>query len=137
MRDAREKYVFVSQGDVIEQNQMLVNLSRVAHVRNDPQAELSRQQAYREELGNSRNPRTVRLYDLHRFRLHEVLKHDSVRNVLAQRNRDWFDPFGERAVRPNIVWVRGFFYEVRGHVSNGEAHLQRTGKRPLLVSDKH
>jgi hypothetical protein len=66
MRNALEEYRFVSHGDVIEQNQMLVNLSHVTHVRNDPQAELSRQQAYCEELGNSRNPRTVHLYDLHR-----------------------------------------------------------------------
>ncbi len=36
MRDALEEYCFVSHGNVVEQNQMLVNLSHVPHVRNYP-----------------------------------------------------------------------------------------------------
>jgi len=75
MRNALKKQRLVSHGDVIEQHQMLVNLSHISHVRNDAQAELSRQQAYGEELGNSGNPRAVHLHDLHSLRLHEVLKH--------------------------------------------------------------
>ena len=98
MRDALEKYSFVSHGDVIEQNQMLVNLSHVADVRNDSQAEFSRQKADREELRNSSNPRAVHLHDMNGFRLHEILEHDSVRNVLAQSNRDGLDGLGQRAV---------------------------------------
>ena len=137
MWDALEEYRFVSHGNVIEQNQMLVNLSHVTDVRNHSQAELSRQQAHRKELGNPRHPRAVDLHDLHRLRLHEVLKHDSVGNVLAQCNRDWLDRVGKRAVRPNIVRMRGFFYEVRGYVSKLLAHFQRTWKRPLLVGVEH
>ena len=94
MRDALEEYCFVSHGNVIEQNQMLVNLPHVTDVRNHAQSEFSRQQAHCEELGYPGHPRTVYLHDLRRLRLHEVLKHDSVWNVLPQRNGDWLDRFG-------------------------------------------
>ena len=50
MREALEEYCFVSQPDVVEQNEVLVNLSHVTHVGNDPQTELSRQKAHRKEL---------------------------------------------------------------------------------------
>ena len=38
MWDALEEYCFMSQCDVIEEHQVLVNLSHVAHVRNHLQA---------------------------------------------------------------------------------------------------
>ena len=53
MRNALKEYRFVSHGDLIEQNQMLVNLSHVTHMRNDWQPELSRQQANRKKLRNA------------------------------------------------------------------------------------
>ena len=137
MRNALQKYRFVSHGDLIEQNQMLVNLSHVTHMRNDRQPELSRQQAHREKLRNSRNPRAVHLHNLNRIRLHEVLKHDSVWNVLTQRDRDWLDRFGECAMRSDIVGMCWFFHEVRRHVLKFCAHHQRTWKRPLLVRVEH
>src|SRR6202020_321475 len=116
---------------------MLVNLSHVTNMRNHTQSKLSRQQADREEFGDSRNPRAVHLHDLKCFRLHEVLKHDSIRNVLAQRNGDWPDCLSECAVSSNIVRVGGFLHEVRRHVLKLCAHLQRTWKSPLLVSVDH
>ena len=137
VRDALEKYRFVSHGNVIEQNQMLVNLSHVPDVRNHSQPELSSQQAHRQELGNARNPGAVHLHDLYRLGMHEVLKHDSVGDVLAQRNRNWLDRFCDCAVRSNIVWMCWFFHEVRRDVLKLRAHLQRTWKSPLLIGIDH
>ena len=44
---------------------------------------------------------------------------------------------GESAVRSNIVWMRGFFYEIRGYIPKLFTHLERAWKRPLLVSVQH
>ena len=43
MGDTLEKYSFMPQRNAIEQHQVLVNLSHVAHVRNDSQTEFSGQ----------------------------------------------------------------------------------------------
>lgn len=50
VRDALEEGRLVSQGNMVEKNQMLMNLSHLAHVRNDSQAELLRQQAHRKKF---------------------------------------------------------------------------------------
>src|ERR1700724_1226142 len=113
---------------MIEQHQMLVNLSHIPNMRNNWQTKLPGQQAYREELGNSGNPRTVYLHDLHRLLLHEILEHEPVGNVLSQRNRDWLDRLGERAVCLNVIWMRWFLYEVRRHFAKLFAHLKRSRK---------
>jgi hypothetical protein len=53
MQDATQENRVVSHSDVIEQNQMLVNLSHLAHG-NDPQAEPSRQQFTLRAIGMTR-----------------------------------------------------------------------------------
>jgi hypothetical protein len=83
VRDALEKQSFVSHGDVIEQDQMLVDLAHVADVWHYWQSELPRQQTDSEELRNPGNPGAIRLDEVDCARLHEVLEHDAVRNVLA------------------------------------------------------
>ena len=83
VRDALEKQSFVSHGDVIEQNEMLVDLTHVPDVWHYRQPELSRQQADGEELRNPGDPGAIYLHEVDRARLHEILEHDAVRNVLA------------------------------------------------------
>src|SRR6201993_2550385 len=114
-----------------------MNLSHVAHVWDDSQAEFFRQQAYREKLGDPRNTRAIHLYDLHRACLHKVLEHDSVWNMLAQCNRDRFDGFCECAVGTNVVWMGWFLHEEGGHLPKFVAHLERSWKSPLLVGIDH
>src|ERR1700693_234910 len=109
---------------MVEQHQVLVNLPHIAHVRNDSQAELSRQYADRDELRDAGYPRAVDLHNLHSRSLHEILEHDSVRNVLTQGNWDRLDRLCKGAVRANIVWVGRLFYKKRSHLPKLLAHFE-------------
>ena len=113
VRDALEKQSFVSHGDVIEQDQMLVDLAHVADVWHYWQSELPRQQTDSEELRNPGNPGAIHLDEVDCARLHEVLEHDAVGNVLAERNRDGGDGLRELPMGVNIIRVSWFLYEIR------------------------
>ena len=86
--------------NVIEQHKMLVDLAHIADMRNYRQAELTCEQADGEEFRNPRNPCAIYLHKMNRPRLHEVLEHDAIWNVLAQRDRDGRDCLGQSSGAP-------------------------------------
>jgi hypothetical protein len=81
----------VSQRNVIEQNEVLMHLPHVPYVRNYRKRELLRKEADGEKLADARQPGTVRLYVVKGRRMHRVLEHHSIRNVLARRDLDGGD----------------------------------------------
>src|SRR5208282_6611733 len=65
--NAFEEHRLMPDRDVIEQNEVLVNLPHVADVRHHRQSEFPREQAHRDELGNPREPRAIRLHEMQRL----------------------------------------------------------------------
>jgi hypothetical protein len=83
MRNAFEKQQFVSHGNAVEQDQVLVDLAHIADMRNYRQSELSRQQANRKKLRNAGDSGAINRYKMHGACLHKVLEHYAIWNVFA------------------------------------------------------
>jgi hypothetical protein len=83
VRDAFEKQQFVSHGNAVEQDQVLVDLAHIADMRNYRQSKLSRQQANRKKLRNAGDSGAINLYKMRGACLHEVLEHNAIWNVFA------------------------------------------------------
>src|SRR5579885_2278971 len=94
MRNVFEKHHRMPKSDVVEQHQVLMNLTHIANVRHNRQPELARKQADREELADSRHPRAIHLHKMHRVFAYEVLEQHSIGNVFAERDAEWRYPRG-------------------------------------------
>ena len=90
-----------------------MHLSHIANMRNYRKVEEFRQETHTQELAHPRDPRAIDLYEGNRPGLHEVLEHDAVGNVLAERNRDGGDGLLELPMGVNIIRVSWFLYEIR------------------------
>ena len=89
--DVLKKPCVVARCGRIEQHQMLVDLAHVAHMRHNREPELPREQADGQKFRDTRQPRTIRLHEVQRARLHEILEHYAVWHVLAERNSNEHD----------------------------------------------
>src|SRR5216684_1369042 len=73
MRDMLEKQGFVSQCDVVEEHEMLMQLSHVTYVRRQWKTKLSRKETDRKKLTHASQPCAVGLDIVQSVSLHEVL----------------------------------------------------------------
>ena len=64
--------------DVVEQDQMLMDLSHVADVGYDREAEVAGEQTNADEFRNSRKAGAIRLNDMYCSGLHEVVEQDAI-----------------------------------------------------------
>src|SRR5919108_3220901 len=65
MRDRFQEQNWVAHRNMVEEHQMLMNLTHIPDVRDNRQPELARQQAHRKELGNTRDARAIDLRKVH------------------------------------------------------------------------
>src|SRR5438046_5769878 len=79
MRDMLEKDNFVTERDVIEQNEVLVKLTHVTNVRNDRNAKFPAEQADGDKFAHSGDSHRVHLDESRAAGLQVVLENDSVR----------------------------------------------------------
>lgn len=84
MRNVFEEHDRVPERNMVEQHQMLVNLSHIADVRHYGEAKLSSEQADRNEFTYTRYTRAIHLDEVYGTFAHEILEHDAVRDVLAE-----------------------------------------------------
>lgn len=74
MRNMFKEKRLMSQADVVEQYQVLVQLSHISHMRHHGNAILPTQQAYRDELTHAAQPYRIRLYKTRRTGLQVIFK---------------------------------------------------------------
>ena len=74
VRNTFEEKRLVAKGNVVEQHQMLVNLSHISHVRYHRQAKSPRQHAYHDKFRDARNPGAIDLHNVDCLCLHEIVK---------------------------------------------------------------
>ena len=74
MRDVFQEQSFVAQGDVVEQNQVLMDLPHVANVRYHREAKFASEQADRDKFRNSGKACAIRLNDMYCAGLHEIVE---------------------------------------------------------------
>lgn len=85
MRDMLEKDNFVTERDVIEQNEVLVKLTHVTNVRNYRNAKFPAEQADGNEFTDASDSHRVHLDESRAPGLQVILENDPVRNVFAKR----------------------------------------------------
>src|SRR5580704_18030238 len=95
-------------GNAIEEYEVLVNLSHVAHVRNYRHAEFPRHQAYRDELADTTKPCTVWLKKSHAPGLQIVLEHNAIRHVFSQRDGKCGDCLCENLMAEHVIRMSRF-----------------------------
>ncbi len=109
VRNVLQKQNLVSDGNVVEQHQMLVQLSHVADMRRHRQAKFSCQQAHGEKFADSAQAGAVGLNKTQGAGLHEVLKQNAIGNVFPGRNLHGGDFAGQYHVRVNVVGMSWLF----------------------------
>lgn len=88
MGDVFQENRFVAQGDVVEEDQMLVELSHVSHVGYDRNTEFSGQQTDDEKLADPGYSHGIDLADSHGAALEVVFEDNAVGDMLAGRHFD-------------------------------------------------
>ena len=109
MRDVFEKYDFVAEGDVVEQNKMLMKLTHVADMRHGGHAKFAAKQAHGEKFAHARHAHGVHLDEPGAFSLQIILENDAIGNMFANRELRRRNRVGERFVAKDIVGMRRFF----------------------------
>jgi len=84
MRNMFEEQRLMPHGDMIEQDQMLVQLPHITHVRNYRYPVFAAKQTDGDEFAHPSDPYGVYLYESRTAGLQIVLEYDPVRHVLAQ-----------------------------------------------------
>jgi hypothetical protein len=126
MGDMFQEDHVVSECDVIEQHQMLMDLPHIPNVRDDGQPDLARQQADREEKAGHAG--AIGLHKMNRFRLHEVFEVDAVGHMLPQGNANRGDRARQPAVGLDIVRVSRLFNPVRIELGDLLTISQQVGR---------
>ena len=109
MWDVFEEQRLVTECNVIEQHEVLMQLPHIAHVRYNRQPHCPRKKAYCEELRYSREPGAVCLHIMNSTGLQEIFEQNAIGNVLAGRKfyRGYFARQSD--MRVNVIRVRGLF----------------------------
>src|SRR5579883_814767 len=137
MRDMFEKESFMPHGNVVEQDQVLMDLPHIADMRHHRETVFTGKQAGGDELRYAGKPGAVGLHKMDGFGFDKVLEEHKIGHVLAERYSHRYDLARQLAVCLNVVRVCGFFYPVGVHGSQRCAHLPGLGERPLLVGIEH
>ena len=75
----------MAECNVVEQNEVPMNLTHIADMRNNRQSEFARQQTYGEEFGNAGQARTVCLYKVDSTGLYEILEGHTIGQMFSER----------------------------------------------------
>ena len=89
MRNVLKELYFEPQPDVVEENEVLMQLSHVANVRHHWKIEEFREETDSKELADPRNSCAIDLNEGQCFGPHEVLEHDTVCDMLAGSDLYW------------------------------------------------
>src|SRR5882757_3779612 len=89
MRNVLKELYFEPQPDMVEENQVLMQLSHVANVRHHGKIEDLREETDSKELADAPNSRAIDLNERQRLCLHEVLEQDAVCDMLAGSDLHW------------------------------------------------
>jgi hypothetical protein len=137
MRNMFKKQYVMPKSYMVKQHKVLVYLPHIADVRHNRKPVLSREQTHSDELGDSRQSRAVRLYEIDCPRLNEVLEQDPIRDVFPKS-----DPAGNYLSRKSsvsfeIIGMRRLLYPQRIDTFQRFAHPHRLHRVPLLIGIKH
>src|SRR5271163_1237752 len=109
MWDVFKEIHLMVEGNVVEQDQMLMNLAHIPDMRHDRQLELPCHHAHGKKLAYAGEPRAVCLHKVHTAIEEIVFEQNSVRNVLTGGNTNRSDCAAEFYVCVDIVRMRGLF----------------------------
>ena len=115
VRNVFEKCLRMTDGDVFEQDQMLMDLSHVANVRNHGHAVPLREEAYCQKLAHSPKSSAIGLQEADTTCLKVVLKDNSIRDVFAESKGYGRYCIGDLFVREDVVGMRRLFNPMRIH----------------------
>ena len=85
MRDVFQENRFVTQRDMIKQDQVLMDLPHIANMRHHRNTVFPRQQADCNELADATEPHTIGLQESRRVRLQIILENHLIGHMLADR----------------------------------------------------
>src|SRR4029077_1408657 len=89
MGDVFQEGNLESQPDMVKKNQVLMHLSHVANVRHHGKIEDLCKETDGQKLADACDSRTIDLDERQRLGLHEVLKQNTVCNMLSGRDLGW------------------------------------------------
>lgn len=89
MRDVLKELYFEPEADMVEENEVLMQLSHVANVRHHGKIEEFREETDSKELADPPNSCAIDLNEGQRFGPHKVLEHDTVCDMLAGSDLYW------------------------------------------------
>src|SRR4029077_20944119 len=128
-----------ADGDVVEQRQVLDVFAHAdsAGMRAHRHPELGGQQQDGDHLVDTAQPAAVDLAEVDRSRLHELLEHHAVVDVLAGGHADGRDRVTYAAVAEHIVWTGGLFDPPRIHLGERPDRGDGLLDSPNLVRVEH
>jgi len=133
MRNVFQELSFVAKGDVVEQDQVLMDLAHVADVGYHGQAEFPGEQTDGDKFRNTGKAGAIGLNDMHGSGLHEIVEQNAIGDMLAESNAGRGNGFGELLVGGDVIGVSRLFNEVRGDRVELAAYLERSRQCPLLI----
>src|SRR5882757_9459273 len=89
MRNVLKELYFEAQPDMVEENQVLMQLSHVTNVRHHGKTEDPREKTDSKELADTPNSRAIDLNERQRLGLHEVLEQNTVCDMLTGSDLHW------------------------------------------------
>jgi hypothetical protein len=137
MRDVFKEVGFMVERNVIEEHEMLVQLTHVANVGYEGQAEFPCHHADRQKFAYTRKPGAVCLHEVHRSILHKVLEENTVWNMLTRGDFYGGDIPRQDGMRVYIVRMRRLLNPEWCMLCEFAGHANRCGQIPVLVRVKH
>src|SRR6266478_4025562 len=127
----------MSQCNVVEQGEVLMQLPHVPDMGRHRAAKLLRKNADREKLAHSRQSGAVGLDVVKCFGLQEILEHYPIGNVLPCCDSYRRNFARQDNVRPNVVRMRGLLDPQRTECAKLPRHANGHWKTPALISIEH
>ena len=137
VRDMFKEYDFVTEGDVVEQRVVLVELAHVTDVGHNRHAKFTAKQADGDEFAHAGNPYSIHLNKSSAPALQIVLEDDAIWNVFTQCQFRWRDSVGKRFVAEDVVGMRWFFNPKGIDGAQPPADVECLRQSPLLIGIHH
>src|SRR5258705_6550509 len=103
MGNVLEEDNLVAECNVVEQDEVLVHLAHVAHVRDDRHTKLPTKQAYGDEFTDAGHTHRIHLDESCASGLQIILEHDAVWDVFPECQPDGSDCFSQGLVAEDVI----------------------------------
>lgn len=137
VRDVFQKDGWQIQTNVVEQDEVLMQLSHVADMGHDRDAELLAQQTHGDELTNPSDAHGIDLDESSALGLEVVFENNTVGHVLAEGEFHRRNGIGQGLVAHDVVGMGGLLDPEGIDFPESGADIESLGQGPLLVGIDH